>query len=148
MPCAGRCGWMPYRTRSCTPLGTFFMMAPVTDGVPIGLMTGLFTICHTNPHGLAGGEGVHRFSCPAFPELQLNLQCCLHSQAHRSSPCPFSPDLCATGAQGRPPALDKFLPLSSGLHVWPVALTVSTTPHTRQPARRHTVLPETSYLSF
>ena len=52
-------------------------------------------------------------------------------RAHRSSYCPVSSDVCAKGAAGRSLALDKLFPFYCGLHVLPVALTVSTTPPTR-----------------
>ena len=77
-----------------------------------------------------GGGGLRSIFCPALPELQLNLQCCLLYHAQRSSFRPASTDLRAKGSLGRSPAPDKLFP-PCGLHALPVALTVSTAPPTR-----------------
>ena len=69
---------------------------------------------------------MHPFSGPAFPELELNLWCCLLSHTHRCSHFSFATDPCAKGAQGRSTAFDKLFLYSCALHVLSVALTVST----------------------
>ena len=82
-------------------------------------MTGLFCPQSTTPTHMGGGTAPSAV-LPPMPH------------AHRSSDCPFPTDLCVTGAWAHSPALDERFPFSCGLHVLPVALTVSTTPPTRR----------------